>query len=69
MSECQMPSLEAFEECLSARSLHLKLLRNVRAPNAFTCSVLGMSERHVPSLEAFEECQSAKCLHLKRLRN
>eukprot|EP00971_Amphidinium_carterae_P220611 4379700-Amphidinium_carterae.1 len=58
-----MPSLEALEECQSAKCLHLPRLRNVRTPNAFPCNVRGMSERQKPSLAAFD---SAKCLHLKR---
>eukprot|EP00971_Amphidinium_carterae_P014901 294158-Amphidinium_carterae.1 len=36
MSERQKPSLAAFEECDSAKCLHLKRLRNVKVPNALT---------------------------------
>eukprot|EP00971_Amphidinium_carterae_P107898 2136222-Amphidinium_carterae.1 len=54
MSERQMPSLAAFEECQSAKCLYLPRLRNVRAPNAFTCSVRGMPELQMPSLVAFQ---------------
>eukprot|EP00971_Amphidinium_carterae_P293462 5826474-Amphidinium_carterae.1 len=56
MSARQMPSYAVFEECQSAKCLHLQCLRNARAANAFT----GSAMLEMPYFAVFQESGSAR---------